>query len=104
MPLHEAWSILGKDINVIMNGISKLPRSERSGAVSDLSKEAKKLSRALLAKNHPDMGGDAEKFQKVQNALEAIFHHAEMFEKKTMEAARKAEESMARRSVFIEKK
>lgn len=102
IPLHEAWSILGKDINIIAKGITGLVREEQVLAISALSEEAKRLARPLLVKHHPDLGGDIDEFKRVQGALAAVIYHSEKFKEKVAEISQKAAETASRRPVFID--
>jgi hypothetical protein len=104
MPLHEAWSILGKDAKIIMIEVANLPRDKRAAALLIFVDEAKRLAKSLMAKHHPDRGGDGSEFRRVQDALSAIVHHTDEFIKRIADISQKAEEMSARRPVFIDVK
>jgi hypothetical protein len=73
MDLYEAWKILGKDLNRIMVNIKNISTvNERVQAVIQTKEEAKKIAKKLMAENHPDKGGSADKFILVQEALKTI--------------------------------
>ena len=104
LPLHEAWTILGKNANGILASVSRLKREERPRALQTLVEEARKITKMLLAKNHPDRGGNHEIFCRIQLAFDSIVFHTKEFENKAIEFARRVEEINARRPIFIEVK
>jgi hypothetical protein len=102
MALQKAWATLGRDAHFMMSEVAKLPRSERVDTLRGFANDARKLAKELSAKNHPDVGGDPEKFRSIQSALASIEYHTQEFERKYAENARKAEERLRRRPVFID--
>jgi len=99
--IHEAWRRLGKDANLIMTEVSKLPRAERSSALEKLASEAKRLARPLLAKHHPDIGGNASEFRNIQDSVTAITNHTNKFKEELSEINRRSLEINSRRPVTI---
>lgn len=87
-----------------MKEVSILPRSERAAALQKFAEEAKRLTKSLMVKYHPDRGGDEVKFKEVQGALSAIIYHTDEFIKNIADITRKAEEMTSRRPVFIDVK
>jgi hypothetical protein len=102
MSIHEAWARLGKDANLIVNEVSKLPRSERSAALDKLTDEAKRLARPLLAKYHPDKGGDVSNFRVIQDSVTAIVNHTNEFKKRVSEITKRSASIASRRPVVID--
>lgn len=87
MPLREAWEILGKDPDRIMQLLSGLPDiKSRAEAAGKILEKAKKLAKILMAKNHPDVNpgdlGASERFKRIQEALSAIESHTKDFQGK----------------------
>lgn len=101
VPLDQAWRELGRDLAAITSEVSKLPRDARVAALRGLAAEAKKLAKALMARHHPDRGGDPARFMAVQAALESVEAHTEDYARKAEERAREAEERAAKRGPFI---
>lgn len=103
MDLCEAWRLFGRDLPSIVADARARKRDQRMPFLDGLLEEAKKTRKALLAKHHPDRGGDPSQFKRVEDAFQAI-------EKGTEEARqgfREAEEKRvadreSKRSVFID--
>jgi hypothetical protein len=76
MTLGEAWIILGKNPQKLAEDLEQYPRlKDKVIAVEAAYVEAQKLSKKLMAKNHPDVNHDpdaADKFRQIQQALEVI--------------------------------
>jgi hypothetical protein len=73
MELHEAWKILGKDLNKIMINIKNMSTfNDRIQAVIHIKEGAKKIAKKLMAENHPDKGGSSSAFISIQEALKVI--------------------------------
>lgn len=101
IPLDKAWRLLGRDPAAVAARVAALPRERRVGALREAVEEAKKLARALMAKHHPDRGGDPSKFRLAKAALESIEHHTDEYARKSEERAKQAEERAARRGPVI---
>jgi hypothetical protein len=87
MTLREAWEILGKDPDRIMQLLSDLPDvKSRAEATGKILEKARKLARNLMAKNHPDVNPDnpaaSDKFKEIQEALSTIESHTKKFQAK----------------------
>ena len=104
MPVHEAWAVLGKDANLIMEKVSSIPRKNRPEALASLVKSAKRIAKNLMMEYHPDRGGDSEKFRKVQLAISSIIHHTDEFMEMSTKLVKISEEVSSRRSVLIDVK
>ena len=104
IPLQEAWSILGRDINTILSEVSCVDKRERPKALWKLVDGARKTARTLLAKHHPDRGGDPNEFRKVQQSLDSIVFHTEEYERKVLDSIRRIDETNSRHLILIDPK
>jgi DnaJ-class molecular chaperone len=98
MHLHEAWEILGRDVREVVSEIKSSQRSSHLQKVEEAFQDGKKRARILMAKHHPDVGGDPEKFKKINEAISTLEKHTidfrkefEMKEKIRKELQEKAE-------------
>jgi hypothetical protein len=87
MTLREAWEVLGKDPDKIMQFLSGLPNiKSRAEAIEEIFEKAKRWARDLMVKNHPDVNPSdslaTEKFKKIQLALSVIELHTKEFHNK----------------------
>jgi hypothetical protein len=86
------------DPGVIFLKLSVMTRKEKLSAADAIMLEAKKKAKALMAKHHPDRGGDAEAFKSVSASVDMIEKHTMSFkigiQKKIDEAAEKAANSV----------
>lgn len=102
MDLNAAWKLLGKSLPAILAEAKELRRDQRIPFLDERFVEAKKAAKGLMAKHHPDRGGDPSEFKRVQEALRVVEEHTEGFRKKFAEAQAKREaENAEKRSVFI---
>lgn len=91
MELHEAWRAFGEDLSAILREAKSRRREERLPYLESLLEEAKKTRKALLARHHPDKGGDPVKFKRVEEAFQAIEKGTEDFRTKFADAANRGE-------------
>lgn len=102
MELFEAWKLLGKDLAMILAGGRSLPREQRISFLEERLQEAQKVGRGLMAKCHPDVGGDIEEFKKISEALRTVEEHTEGFKTAFAKATAEREAAQAsKRPVFI---
>ena len=92
MTLGEAWMVFGKDARDVLRDLSSKPRKERVALARTMLDEAKKMAKKLMAKHHPDRGGDSKMFVRVQNAIASLEEHTNEFELRMQEAILRAEE------------
>lgn len=64
--------MLGREPARIVSTIMGLPREQRVAGAEKILGKAKKEAKLLAAKNHPDTGGDAEKFKQIWEAVRVI--------------------------------
>lgn len=101
MSLDRAWRLLGQDSSEIYSRILDKPKGERVEALRCEYLYAKKYAKVLMAKHHPDRGGDPTKFRLIHEALSVIEFHTNEYERKYEEKRRSVEEAAERRGVFI---
>ena len=87
MTLKEAWGILEKDLDGIMQFLSSLPDAKsQSEAIDRIYKKAKRIAKCLMAKNHPDVNRHdplaPERFREIKQAIDTIEVHTEDFQKR----------------------
>src|SRR5512135_3172187 len=97
MSVGIAWTTLGFDAREVISKLARLPRSERVEAARQELEMARKSAKRLLAAHHPDRGGDPQKFNRVQEALQALELHTDEFAKRMAEADKENEEKAAKR-------
>lgn len=86
MDLHEAWRVFGEDLSAILREAKSRRREERLQFLESLLEEAKKTRTALLARHHPDKGGDPVKFKRVGEAFQVIEKGTADFREKLVNA------------------
>lgn len=101
IPLHEAWATLGREIASIIIPISKLPQNERIPALQSCLEDARKLTKKLLAQNHPDRGGDSAVFRRIQLAFQSIEYYTEKAKMRYEGKLQRDVERKSRQTVFI---
>lgn len=103
MDVFTAWRVLGRDFGVIAAEAKAKRRSERLAFLEGLLEEAKRAQKHLLAKHHPDRGGDPSAFKRVAEAFQVIERETEKFRASfaASEARREAERA-EKQSVRIE--
>lgn len=79
MDISEAMNIIGIPPSSYFNRMASLTRKEQMDEASQMLTEARKKAKVLMAKHHPDRGGDAEKFKKVNSAMQLIESQTETF-------------------------
>ncbi len=101
MDLREAFSTLGLDISGALVKMSLMDYMGKKKASEMMLYEAKRKAKLLMAKYHPDRGGDSEKFKEVNSSIMFIEKATELFLKKCDE--KQKERDAARSSkVFIQ--
>ncbi len=100
MSVGIAWTTLGFDAQAVLTKLAKTPRSQRVAAARQELEAARKSAKRLLASHHPDTGGDPEKFRRIQEALQALEEHTNIFAQKMIEVEQ-AEEEKASKRPFI---
>lgn len=95
MDLKEAWSNLGFQFNSIIMELKSTPLESRMVKVDEVLTSARKSSKQLLAKHHPDMGGDVNEFKKVNESISLIETETS---KLKIDLAKKIEENAYKKS------
>ena len=98
MHIGEAWTTLGFNFREIIARLLNTPKNLRVEAAVKELEEARKIDKKLLVMNHPDQGGDPEKFKRISSALQSIEINTSEFAKKMAEY--KLEEDDKVRIVF----
>ena len=103
MDVFTAWRVLGRDFGVIAAEARAKKRAERLAYLEGLLEEAKRAQKLLLAKHHPDRGGDPATFKRIAEAYRIIESETEQFRARfaSSEAKREAERA-EKKSVRIE--
>jgi hypothetical protein len=103
MDVWTAWRTFGRDFGAIAAEAKSKRRSERLTFLEGLLEEAKRARKSLLAKHHPDRGGDPSTFRRVEEAYQVIERETEQFRASfaSSEARREAERA-EKQSVRIE--
>jgi hypothetical protein len=68
-------------------------------AAEDFRNKAKIIAKKLMAKHHPDKGGDGSEFIKISQALESIDHHTEQLKSEFKEMISRPKKE---RDIFIQ--
>lgn len=92
MTLGEAWAILGKNAGELLSELKSHPKAKRIDLARTMLQDAKRDAKKLLAKHHPDRGGDPSKFIAIQKAIAVVEHHTAEFESRMTEALKRIEE------------
>lgn len=103
MDVWTAWRVFGRDFGTIAAEAKAKRRSERLSYLEGLLEEAKRAQKSLLAKHHPDKGGDPATFRRIAEAYQVIERETEQFRASfaSSEARREAERA-EKQSVRIE--
>ena len=72
MTLHEAMANLGYNSSEHFKKMMALSRTQQMEMAQSFMEEAKFRAKKLMAKHHPDRGGDQEKFIRVTNSMDTI--------------------------------
>lgn len=97
----DAWKILGIDPEPIYARLAALPRSARAAAARADLIAARKAAKVLMAANHPDKGGDPNRFKEVNDSLISLEAHVEGFARAVEESEARRTERSENRPVFI---
>lgn len=100
MTLGEAWAVLGRNAGEVLSELKSHPKAKRIELARDMLAEAKKTAKHLMAKHHPDKGGDPSKFIAVQKAVSILEFHTAEFESRMTEAIKRLEEKNRDRVVI----
>jgi hypothetical protein len=92
MTMEEALKIIGINPTDYFMKLSFLTRKERIVASTSMLAEAKKRAKHLMAKHHPDKGGDIEQFKIVNSSIMTIEKETERFVTKMTKIIADAEE------------
>jgi hypothetical protein len=96
MNLTDCMSILGLNPGTYYRAIEHASMTERVKLAQEMLLRAKSQSKNLLSKNHPDQGGDAQKFKLINRAYSEFREQTEQFIEKLkdrIEEARKVSDS-----------
>lgn len=100
MNIMDAWGVLGEDWISIVQNLSNLPDiSSRVHATECMFMDAKKSAKRLMAVHHPDKNPRdskaAERFKRIQEALQTIEHNTKLFRDKYEEMKKRSEQRAA---------
>lgn len=97
---RTAWKILGRSPDDVFKSIKNKPLHGKIEQAKSELEMAKQLAKFLMIKHHPDKGGDAEKFKRVQQALFSLEQHTERFSQKVMDKIRDEEANPKKQLIF----
>jgi hypothetical protein len=104
LQIDKAWAILGKDSKIIINHVIKYPFNDRVRVMDGILIQARKIAKALSAKNHPDVSNDVDaelRFKEIQLAIRSIEYHTERFKEKARSVLLEKENSPSRTVIVI---
>ena len=100
MKLYDALKILEMDPDLYLNDLKKADRKSRVRLAEEMLEKAKKKTRILLAKNHPDVGGDERKFKLINAAIDFLEQDTSIFVSKMTQIIEE-HENRSKNQVFI---
>lgn len=101
MDVKHSMRLLSISPDMFFAKMSLLTRKERIEYAKNMLVEAKKQAKLLMAKYHPDRGGDAEKFKEINSALQNIEKETEAFIEKMNKIIIDAESRDAQKTKII---
>jgi hypothetical protein len=101
MDIKTAYGMIGYNADKVINHIKGFKLSDRENEINSVLNEIKKAAKKKLAANHPDVGGDKNKFLEIQEALKFIETETEHYVMKLKEKLAILEVEKEKRAINI---